>query len=57
VLDDEFLNTLAQKSGAQPELISDIINQITLVRNNKHVTDKDLILLNHNIELFYTQTG
>lgn len=57
VLDDNFLNALAQKSGVQRDLLTDLIRQITLLGNSKNVTDNDLISLNQNIELFYTQTG
>jgi len=55
VFDEEFRNTLAQKSGAKPELIKTLVEQIVNVRIGSHINDTELIDLNRNIEQFYIQ--
>lgn len=56
VLDEEFVTTLSQKSGAKPELIEKLIEQMIHVRYNTKVSDAELIDLNRNIEQFYIQS-
>ncbi len=57
VFDEEFRNTLAQKSGAKPELIKTLVEQVINVRLGSHINDTELIDLNRNIEQFYIQAS
>jgi hypothetical protein len=56
VFDEEFITTLSQKSGAKPELVKDLANQITHVNMTSQISDNELIDLNRNIEQFYIQS-
>jgi hypothetical protein len=56
VFDEEFITTLSQKSGAKPELVKDLANQITHVNITSQISDNELIDLNRNIEQFYIQS-
>jgi hypothetical protein len=55
-LNDELAYAVAQKSGADINLLNSLITQITLVRNNKSVSDQELIQFNQNIEQFHKQS-
>lgn len=57
VFDNEFINLLSLKSGARPELIKQLTEQITYVRMTSQINDGELINLNHNIEQFYIQSS
>ena len=57
VLDEEFINMLSQKSGAEPELIKNLVDQVINIRFNSQISDADLINLNRNIEQFYIQAS
>jgi hypothetical protein len=57
VLDDEFTQLLAQKSGADLALIRELTGQIIVLRNSKSISDSELIVLNQNIESFYKQSS
>jgi len=56
VFDDEFITTLSQKSGAKPELVKELADQITHVNMTSQISDNELIDLNRNIEQFYIQS-
>ena len=56
VFDEEFITTLSQKSGAKPELVKELANQITQVNMTSQISDNELIDLNRNIEQFYIQS-
>ncbi|EHQ28305.1 hypothetical protein [Mucilaginibacter paludis] len=56
VLNDEFGEALAHKSGVETTLIKQLLNQVTWVRSATKVSDHDLIQLNKNIEQFYLQS-
>jgi len=57
VFDNDFITLLSQKSGASPELIKQLTEQISHVRVTSRLSDGDLINLNHNIEQFYIQSS
>jgi hypothetical protein len=56
VLDNEFVTTLAHKSGADIKLIHELINQVIQVRTQSNISDAELINLNKNIEQFNIQS-
>jgi hypothetical protein len=56
-LNDDFTQTLAQKSGIELPLVQKLIWQFIGIRNGQQVSDKELIELNRNIEQFYTQSS
>jgi len=56
VLDDAFIASLANKSGADEKLIHDLTNQIIRVRVQSIYTDVELIAFNKNIEQFNIQS-
>ncbi|CAM3939692.1 DUF4350 domain-containing protein [Mucilaginibacter galii] len=55
-LDNDLAHAVAQKSGADIDLVNNLISQITLVRSNKSVSDQELIQFNQNIEQFNKQS-
>lgn len=55
VPDDDFLNTLAKKSGAELTLIKTVFQQIALINSSETIDSRLLIALNTNIEQFYLQ--
>jgi hypothetical protein len=57
VLDDEFTQLLAQKSGTDLALVRELTGQIMVLRNSKSISDSELIVLNQNIESFYKQSS
>ncbi|WP_461453473.1 DUF4350 domain-containing protein [Mucilaginibacter sp.] len=57
VFDDEFVDLLTRKSGADPELVKRLIQQVVYVRVPSPISNNDLISLNQNIEQFYTQSS
>jgi hypothetical protein len=56
VLDDDFRNNLAQKTGIEYTLATDLVNHINHLNAQPHVTNHELIVLNQLIENFYTQS-
>lgn len=52
----EFVELLIKKSGISKQLATDLLGQITQLRKYRHVSDKELIELNKNIELFHKQS-
>lgn len=56
VFNEEFITTLAQKSGAKPELIKTLTEQIVHINITSKISDSELIELNRNIEQFYSQS-
>jgi len=57
VFDNDFITLLSQKSGAKPELIKQLTEQIINVHITSRLSDGELINLNHNIEQFYIQSS
>lgn len=57
VFDNEFITLLSQKSGARPDLVKQLTEQITHARMTSQISDGELINLNHNIEQFYLQSS
>jgi hypothetical protein len=55
-LNGELAQAVAQKSGADIDLLNRLITQMTLIRNNNFVSDRELIQFNQNIEQFYKQS-
>jgi len=55
VLDQEFSQALTSKSGANADLIDEILAQIRDIKTGQMVRDDQLIQLNKNIEEFYKQ--
>jgi hypothetical protein len=56
-LDDEFQELLIQRSGANAEVVSNLIKEIKAIYKGKYLNDQELIELNNNIEAFYDQSG
>lgn len=56
VLNEEFGEALAHKSGVETTLIKDLLIQVSSMRSGAKVSDQDLIQLNKNIEQFYLQS-
>ncbi len=56
-LDQEFVQNLIQRSGADESLIKDILKYIDFVQTGKQLSDKELINFNHLTEQFYQQSG
>jgi hypothetical protein len=56
VLNQEFAESLGQKSGVAPQLVQQILNQVTIIRSGIPISDDDLISFNQNIEQFYIQS-
>ncbi|MBB6113067.1 hypothetical protein SAMN05421821_12931 [Mucilaginibacter lappiensis] len=56
-LDQEFVNTLAQKTGIDEGFSSSLISAVNFVSTHQQITDMELIQLNKLIEKFYSQTG
>ena len=54
-LNQEFREALINKSGANADLIDDILEQIKYLKAGQMVRDDQLIRLNKNIEEFYRQ--
>jgi hypothetical protein len=52
-LDNEFIESLAWKTGADTAFIQDLVGYINYISQQSKVTDKELIELNHLIEKFY----
>lgn len=57
VLDDEFIKTIAQKSGAQIALTKELFYQIILIQSGQQISNDALIMLNQNIQQFYLQSS
>jgi len=57
VIDDEFIDTLSQKSGAARDLVEKLMEQIAVIKTGQKVSDQQLITLNQNIEQFYQQSS
>ena len=56
-LDDEFQELLTRRSGADANVISNLIKEIKAIYKGKYLNDQELIELNNNIEAFYDQSG
>lgn len=56
-LDQDFIQNLIQKSGADESLICDMFKYIDFVKTGKQLSDKELINFNHLTEQFYQQSG
>jgi hypothetical protein len=56
-LDNDFIDTLAHKTGVDATLTSELINYVNYINNQSRVTDKELITLNQLIEKFYSKSG
>lgn len=57
VLDDEFIDSLSSKSGVPQEEIKILVKQFEAIKKSTYITEKQLLDLNKNIELFYTKAG
>lgn len=57
LLDNEFIEKLALKSGVTDSLAREIVNHINYIHAQNQVTDQELILLNQLIEQFYIKSG
>ena len=57
IFDNDFITLLSQKSGAKPELIKHLTEQVIHVRMTSQISDGELISLNQNIEQFYLQSS
>jgi hypothetical protein len=55
-LNEEFAEALSQKSGVGIDFLHKLFNQITIIRSGAHISDRDLITFNQNIEQFYIQS-
>ena len=56
-LDDEFQELLTRRSGADADVVSNLIKEIKAIYKGKYLNDQELIELNNNIEAFYDQSG
>ncbi|MCF3111337.1 hypothetical protein LL912_21300 [Niabella sp. CC-SYL272] len=52
-LNEAFVREVSDKSGADPSLVTTIVNQIKKVNQEGVIPDADLVLLQANIEKFY----
>lgn len=52
-LDNEFIESVAWKTGADTAFVQDLVGYINYIAQQSNVTDKELIELNHLIEKFY----
>lgn len=52
-LDNEFIESVAWKTGADTAFVQDLVGYINYIAQQSKVTDKELIELNHLIEKFY----
>ncbi|WP_345953535.1 DUF4350 domain-containing protein [Mucilaginibacter sp. PAMB04168] len=57
VLNKEFTDALANKTGIEPAFARELVNLINYTHVQHKVTDSELIALNQAIENFYSQTG
>jgi hypothetical protein len=55
-LDTEFVTNLANKTGIEPALASDLVDHINYLSQQQKVTDHELIVLNQLIEKFYDRS-
>ena len=56
LLNSEFADLLVAKSGANKDLITELINQAIEIQEIKKVSDQQLIALNNNIDQFHYQS-
>jgi len=54
VLDEEFINTLASKSGKKKEKVKKLVNFINWLRTKNEFFEDNLLKLNRHIEDFYS---
>jgi len=54
-LDQEFIDSLARKTGIEPAFAKTLIDYFIFLGNNSFITNKELIELNRLIEQFYNQ--
>ncbi len=52
-VNEEFISTLSRKSNVPKEETAQLFNTISRVQQSETTADKDLLLLNHQIETFY----
>jgi len=55
-LDKEFMATLAQKTGIDPDFAADLVSFVNYLGVQTNVSDAELIKLNQLIEKFHTQS-
>lgn len=55
VLDDNFIEKLATKTGKKKDNVKPVVNYINLMRQKKEFTEENLIKLNTYIEAFYSK--
>lgn len=55
VLDDEFIEKLAAKTGKKKDAIRKLVNHINLMRSKNEFFEENLIKLNRLIEAFYSK--
>ncbi|MFT4095373.1 MAG: hypothetical protein QM640_17230 [Niabella sp.] len=53
--DDTFIKELSDKSGADKQLVSNIVYSIQRINNEGLVSDRELLELQNNIETFYNK--
>lgn len=53
---DEFIATVAARSGLDPEEVRGLFDTIRLVQSKRHIDESELALLNERIELFYSKS-
>lgn len=57
LMDDSFIQLLAQKSGVSIDLTQALFYQIILIQSGQQVSDDMLITLNQNIQKFHLQSS
>jgi hypothetical protein len=57
VLDENFIESLASKSGVPQEEIRTLIKQFEIVKKSTTISEPQLLNLNKNIESFYTKAA
>lgn len=53
---DEFIETVAARSGLDPEEVRGLVDTIRLVQSKRQIDESELALLNERIELFYSKS-
>lgn len=57
VLDDEFVESLASKSGVPQEEIRELVARFEQIKKSTGISENTLLELNKNIESFYNKAG
>lgn len=55
VLDEEFIEKLASKTGKKKDAVKKLVNYINLMRSKNEFFEENLIKLNRHIEAFYSK--